>query len=237
VLAITCASALANAQPASEADTHLERGKHLYEAQDYDGAIAEYQAGYVISPRAEFLYGIGQAYRMKGDCERAARAYNEVVRAPDGAKLADAARRNIERCHPGEPQQQTPPPNPPPQTPPKPIPPPPKPRPAPAVSVETAPWYRDALGDALVLGGAALVAGGTISWKVGRNEAENTYGKTTYQAWATSSQQASHADTLQRVGIAAATVGGAAVIAGVIRYVWPSQRAVDATPAGVSVAF
>jgi hypothetical protein len=224
---------VAVAEPQTDAQGHLEQGKHLYEIQDYDGAIAEYQAGYMLEQRAEFLYGMGQAYRMKGDCERAARSYNAVVRAPDGAALADAARRNIDRCRSTTPPQQPPPPEPPP----------PKPAPPPMSVDESAPWYRDALADTFVIGGAVLIAGGAISWKVGRDQAGGTFGNTTYDAWNTSSQNARNAETWQGVGIAAATVGATAVLAGVIRYAWPSSMHAGAivTPtgaaAGMSFAF
>jgi tetratricopeptide (TPR) repeat protein len=220
-LSIACACGLAYAEPPREADSYLERGKHLYEIQDYDGAIAEYQAGYLVEQRAEFLYGIGQAYRMKGDCERANRSYNEVLRAPDGGALRDAARKNIDRCRsapPPQPQLASPPPPPPPSP----------PREAPA-------WYSDTLGGALVLGGIALGGGGAIAWKIGRDEADRTYGTGSYNAWYASSRQASHADTLQSFGITAVAVGGTAVLAGIVRYVWPEHRGGDAL--AISFAF
>ena len=85
--------------------------------------------------------------------------------------------------------------------------------------------------------------GGAFSWKTGRDEANRTYSTTSYEAWLGTFRQASHADTLQRAGIAAVAVGGAAIVSGVIRYVWPKSRHVDAMVSptsisgGVSLAF
>jgi len=197
-----------------EAAAHLERGTHLYEVQDYDGAIAELQAGYLLEQRAEFLYTIGQAYRMKGDCDKAVRSYTEVLHAPDGAPLAEAARQNIERCHQA-PTKIEPPPRPAPRPVPR------APQPAPE------PWYRDGWGHALVAGGLTIAAGGTVAWLAGRDRATETHNAADYGQWQTRFQAADHASTLQTVGVSAMVVGAAAVFGGIVHYRWHGAR-VDA---------
>src|SRR5262249_48220193 len=61
--------------PLATADEHHRRGSMLFDLGDYAGAIAEFQAGFVLTNAPGFLYNLGQAYRLAGDCARAEHAY------------------------------------------------------------------------------------------------------------------------------------------------------------------
>ncbi|MDB4968757.1 MAG: hypothetical protein JWN44_4446, partial [Myxococcales bacterium] len=83
---------------ASPADELLERGLRSYAVGHYDDAIAAFQRGYELQPRADFLYALGQAQRMKGDCRAAASSYRAYLRTAPPEKSAAPARQNLERC-------------------------------------------------------------------------------------------------------------------------------------------
>jgi tetratricopeptide (TPR) repeat protein len=235
VVALLVAPHVAGADHAAmkpEARTHLDAGSRAYELQDYDAAIAEFKAGYEIDPRAEFLYAIGQAYRMKSDCEHAVRSYEAVLRAPDGKAFAEAARQNIERCPRTAPAE----PPPPQVTPPSPTPPAPTPIHRSAPVAADPPWYRDWTGHALVIGGLTLASGGAIAWQIGRDEATRTHDARDYEQWLAASHSASRAETLERVGVAVGAIGFGIAIAGIVHYAWPGRR-VEPGPGGVALRF
>jgi len=200
-----------------DARAHLEAGTRAYQLQDWDAAISEFKLGFNLDARAEFLYAIAQAYRMKGDCEHAIRQYESVKRAPDGAELAAAADQNIQRCRKASP--------------------PPRQRPTADVATrDDAAWYRDWIGHSLVAGGVMLCAGGAVTWWVGRDQANATYDQRVYDDWLARYRDAQSAVTFERVGIAVGALGIGVAIAGVVHYVWPQQAA---TPlgGGVAIAF
>jgi len=70
-------------------------GAQALERAAYDEAIAAFKAGYEQMPLPTFLYNLGLAYRLKGDCAEAARYYRRYLeRNPDAAN-ADRVERRI----------------------------------------------------------------------------------------------------------------------------------------------
>lgn len=111
LVGFSTAATIAAAEPElPEARAHLERGMRHYEAQDYERAVSEFRAGYTLEPHRHFLYAIGQAERMRGNCERAIAAYNSFLRTNPPTSEAERASQNIERCEAS--LAQTPPPEP-----------------------------------------------------------------------------------------------------------------------------
>src|SRR5687767_9729546 len=73
--------AAAQPAPMSEAARlYLERGLARFEAKDYAGAIADFDAGYQVEPHGDFLYARAQARRLSGDCRGAADDYRGFLR-------------------------------------------------------------------------------------------------------------------------------------------------------------
>lgn len=69
-----------------QARAHFSAGTTFYEAGSYDKAIAEYDEAYRLLPLPDFLFNIGQAYRLKGDDRRAISYYQRYLDAkPSGA--------------------------------------------------------------------------------------------------------------------------------------------------------
>ena len=78
--------------PDKAAQAHFKQGKAYLDAGVYDEAIKELEAGYKLSPLPEFLFNIGQAYRLAGNKVAAKQSYLKYVElVPDG-EFADQAR-------------------------------------------------------------------------------------------------------------------------------------------------
>src|SRR5690349_9802171 len=76
----------------------LDAGMRYYNAQRYAEAAEELQAGYVIDPRPEFLYALGQAQRMGGNCRAAITAYKSFLGTGPSPSQAGAAETHITAC-------------------------------------------------------------------------------------------------------------------------------------------
>ena len=95
VLTPAAAQAPAQAETAKlveQARSHFEAGNQHYAAGRYAEAIRQFQMGYALVPRPNFLVNLGQAYRKLGDLNRAKESYVAYVRAlPQNSALRDQA--------------------------------------------------------------------------------------------------------------------------------------------------
>src|SRR5688572_9018784 len=64
--------------PAAEAEWLARGNRHLARRQ-YTQALAAYEAGYALAKRSVFLFNIGQAKRLAGDCPGAVAAYRQFI--------------------------------------------------------------------------------------------------------------------------------------------------------------
>jgi len=78
--------------PVELAKARFQSGAERYRAEDWDGAITHYQAAYEALPLPEFLFNLGQAYRMKGDRSRALVYYDRFLATNPKSSAADEAR-------------------------------------------------------------------------------------------------------------------------------------------------
>lgn len=58
----------------------VQRGIHLFQQGDFDGAIQTFTAAYAISPRPMLLFNIGQAHRKAGRPQQALTSYQLFLR-------------------------------------------------------------------------------------------------------------------------------------------------------------
>jgi hypothetical protein len=126
------------------ADRRLEAGIRWYRAQKYAEAIAEFQAGYQLDPRPEFLYALAQAQRLSGNCKAALVAYQAFLGTSPSEAQATEAQQHIEQCRAAEPPPVAV------------VVPPPSPAPSPELVVNQPPATRPVLP--WVVGGAAVAA-------------------------------------------------------------------------------
>ena len=135
----------------------------IYTEQDYDGSVAEAEAGYKIEEHESLLFIWAQAERQRHNCIEAVELFNAFIattkdedmkqnaltaKAKCAEELAEIARKAeedaaaaAEAAAEEEAAEEAD------------VPPPPPPR----------PWYRDPVGDVLVgVGGAGILAGGSL---------------------------------------------------------------------------
>jgi tetratricopeptide (TPR) repeat protein len=87
----------------AEGKRHYEQALRHYDLNEFDKAIAEFTAAYVITHEPALLYNIAQAYRLKGDRQHALEFYRSYLRrAPDAPNKADVDKwiRELERPPP-----------------------------------------------------------------------------------------------------------------------------------------
>jgi tetratricopeptide (TPR) repeat protein len=206
------------------AQPHLQRALRHFEAKDYPKALVEFRAAYTIDPQPSLLYAIAQAERMNGDCRRAIRYYEAYLRTAPNELQARLARENIARCT--EELRRSPPTSQPASAPVDIAPPPVTPPPAP-VRAERVPWRSNWLGHGLTLGGLAVAATGVALWSVAHGALTAPNGAGDYGTFAARVRDAANAGTWQRVGVAAMSVGGALVVAGILTYALRARRPVE----------
>jgi tetratricopeptide (TPR) repeat protein len=218
-LVVTLLLVVARAAVAAPADELLQRGLRSYAVGRYDEAIAAFQRGYELAPRADFLYALGQAQRMKGDCRDAVASYRAYLRTSPPERGAAPARQNLERCE--EELASAPSPTPPPA----PVVEPATPPPPTIVVVAPRPRVRDDRAAAVLagLGGAALVAGAVL-WGVGEAGARSLADASTYDQFAAHGHEGATFDGERIGGIVGVAVGGALVTVAVARWAWLARH-------------
>jgi tetratricopeptide (TPR) repeat protein len=93
-LALVTAPAAASPGALAAAEAHYETGEGLFKLGRYEEALREFQIGYELEPRKEFLLDLGQVYRALGDYASAATEYAEYLRrAPPDDPLRDKVQR------------------------------------------------------------------------------------------------------------------------------------------------
>jgi hypothetical protein len=201
-----------------ETQARYARGLERFGARDYAGAIADFEAGYAIEPRREFLFAEGQAKRLAGDCKGAVALYQRFLATTPSPVQANATQIALGRCaqhladHPDIVVVE----------PPKPLPPPP---PAPLK------WWLDPVG--LAASGAGVVAlgvgGGFVAAAYSaRSDAQSA------TTLAEADERWSAATSRRAVGVVALGAGSILVAAGVYRFV-TLKRAADRRDVVVSV--
>jgi hypothetical protein len=153
----------------AQARAHFERGQTLSSEGRYEGAHAEFSAGYDLSHKPLFLFNMGECARLAGDAEQAARDYERYLAEDPQGRLAEKAQERVAELRSRLPQPPTVP------SPAEPTPPTQKPAPAPIArqvtdspvlltqpvppsARHTRPWVI-----AVAVSGALVVAGGVVA--------------------------------------------------------------------------
>lgn len=104
-LALVAAPAVAQGEPPDAVPARArglaERGRAMYDAGDYAGALAAFQQAYSIAPSPGLLFNLAQAYRLRGSCNDAALMYARYLAtnpAADRRALATDHLQTVERC-------------------------------------------------------------------------------------------------------------------------------------------
>lgn len=103
VLAVLGAPGRAHAQTAAtgvrtEAREHFDRGLRLFNQQDNEGALAEFQRAYELVPHPMVLYNIGLVLAAAGRPVQAVDAFDKLLANPAGLDAGRLARAKDERA-------------------------------------------------------------------------------------------------------------------------------------------
>jgi tetratricopeptide (TPR) repeat protein len=102
LLAVGSAVALTSAPSPARADEktteqarqHYTKGKQAFDLGKWDDAIAEFEEAYKLRSDPTFLFNMAQAYRRKGDLQRALDLYkNYLIENPDSPKRSEIEKR------------------------------------------------------------------------------------------------------------------------------------------------
>ncbi len=237
-------SAVAQAGPKEEAQVHIKAATNAHKANNFEKALSELQIAYRLDPQPDLLYAIGQVYAKLGRCTEATESYAKFGKSTKDPAVKSVVEQAIAACVPREEPPAptpaatvvTPPPEPTAVTPPPETAqvPPPEHRtedlpPLPPDRHHKSPWYKDKLGDALVIGGAVTTIVGLVLYNSARgnlDQAEAAANLTTYNKLVDDA----HAERTATVLLVA--TGGALVVAGVVHYV---MRGDEQDTSGVGV--
>src|SRR5690242_11445388 len=78
-----------------KAKAHFKIGQDYIKAGEYDHAITEFTTAYKLAPLPDLLFNLGQAYRLKGEPEKAIDFYTRYVEAKPDGPTSDEAREHI----------------------------------------------------------------------------------------------------------------------------------------------
>lgn len=235
--------------PKQEAAGHVEKAMKAHSEEKFDVALVELQAAYKLDPQPDLLFAIGQVHVKLGDCKAAIESYEKFLAQTKDAQAKAVTNQAIDACK-KELATATPKPDPVPDPVPTPDPTPtPDPQPpvrespfqeraatpVPQVNerpAERTPWYKDPIGDTLVIGGTLAVVGGIVMYSGARADLDDAEAAPTHADYQTLVDDAKSKRTFSVVLLG----GGAALVgAGIIRYVLrgggSSSRQVGVVPA------
>lgn len=205
-----CLALLRAPEPEGADDNpHFATAKVAWKEKRWDEAADAFAQAYELDPRPEYVFAKAQARRFAGDCERAIEGYREFIELAPPAAAIEEARDHIATCGGVVDPQPAPAPAPAVAPTPAPVVDPPTPAPKPRV------WWRDAAGHALLWSGVAIAAtgGGLLGEGLARrNRAEDADSEEEYR------DARKGGETLYLVGIPLLSVGGALVIASIVRF-------------------
>ena len=226
-------------------DAHMERAAKAHKAGKFDVALDELKAAYALDPQPKLLFAIAQVHAKLDDCVAAIEHYEKFLDAEKDKAKRTVVQQAIDACKqkladkpapaaptPVEAATQPPPvetsPAPPPV---EPAPPPKAAPPAPPVVVEPvrsepavavsagrthSPWYRDVLGDALVLGGVGAGVASSLVYRGAQSDLDAAEDATSLADY---HDRRDSAEGKQLVSVVLAAGSVALVAGGIARYV------------------
>ncbi|MCR9164458.1 MAG: tetratricopeptide repeat protein [Nannocystaceae bacterium] len=223
-----------------EAQSLVSEAQFLFSEGNFADAAKLIEKAYLIEPVPELLFPWAQAEREQGNCRAAIDLYNRMLEEIPEGPMADSARQNIARCEEEQPEvvavveddplpEETYEPEPEPD-----------PEPAPAKPTDEGPpksgakqWYKDAAGGVLTGLGVVGVGTGAALLVVASSTAEGAPDASNVEAYR---EESDRAVTQRNAGAAVLSIGGALLVAGVIRYVLVAKKNKSSATASVWTA-
>ena len=206
-------------------NSYLIEGLKHFETKRYEDAIQLFQTGYELDPKPEFLFALGQAERLSGDCRSAIVYYRDFQSSKASVEAKKAAKEQENKCtkalgsnptiaktskvipknqldlssRPQAPKQKNTFPNQ--DTQPK--------------SVKRKAWYTDWAGDALLGAGVAAGVGSFILFRQSNSQIDKANNALNYQNYESS---ANDARFTRNLSYGAAALGAVFLTGAVWRY-------------------
>lgn len=206
-LGLVVAPVVVRADPAADAKAHVARATQAHKDGRYDDARVELEAAYALTPRPELLYALGQVNAKLGRCSDATTYFHRFVvtqRDPQVAKVIDQA---IASCKPAAPPPAA-----------DPAPPPASPAPPSGPPLEAAAWYRDTLGDGLVLAGAVALIVGLVEYHSAASDLDAAEDRTRAPTVMSYLQLVDEAHDKRTTALVLTGVGSLLIAGGIVHY-------------------
>jgi hypothetical protein len=248
VLAPMGASADKQTAKQSKAKAHIAKAMKAHAKNNFTVALGELQAAYALDAQPDLLYAIGQVYVKLDRCGEAITTYQAYLATKPAPQAAADTEQAIATC---KAKLDTPPPaavvapEPPPPEP-TPPPPPPPPRRAevrqspprrpvsrPAVVIAQparSPWYKDTIGDALVITGAASTVIGAFMYAGARSDLDDAEATKNISAYR---DLVDDAKSKHRYSVVFLAGGGVFIALGIARYATRGPSAKEETRVGL----
>jgi hypothetical protein len=230
-----------------EAKAHITKATKAHKEGHFEEARVELEAAYALDPNPDLLYALGQVSAKLGKCGEATtyfKRFGATQKDPKVAKVVDQA---VAACKPASepaanpspssgtaPSSDTPPPPPDRSTPPgdKPSPSMDKPPPvaprsqpfapaatAPVATGQRSPWYKDKLGDGLVLGGIVATVIGIVEYSGALSDLDTAENRMSTTTLARYNELVDSAHGKRTASIVLFGAGGALITGGIVHYV------------------
>jgi tetratricopeptide (TPR) repeat protein len=236
ILVLAGAPTVAIADKADEAKAHVSSATRAHKQGNFEEARSELEAAYALDPRPDLLYALGQVNAKLGECREATSYFKRFVATqndPQVAKVVDLA---IAACKPAEPAPErpsdarssdaqptpdtasrAPSASPPPET---------TSRPGPFGRTSSAPapvqralWYKDKLGDGLVLGGVVAGVVGVVQYRSALSDLDEAEDRSSTTTLDRHGELVDSARGKRTTAVVLVGAGGALIAAGVVRFV------------------
>ncbi len=216
---------------------HMNRATKAHKAGKFEVALTELEAAYELEPQPKLLFAIAQVQAKLDRCDGAIENYKKFLDTTKDKQKKSIVKQAIDACEKkiaSAAVEATPPPSPEPEPTPAPM---PEPTPAPpaepliehddsplpaATPVATtttttahSPWYKDVLGDVLVVGGLGAGVASVLLYTKARGELDDAEGASSLASY---EQLVSKAHDHRTYSIILGGAAGALVVSGIVRY-------------------
>jgi tetratricopeptide (TPR) repeat protein len=223
-----------------EAKAHVAKATRAHQDGNFEEARAELEAAYALDPRPDLLYALGQVHAKLGDCREATSYYRRFAASQKDPQVAKVVDQAIAACKPASDTPPAAPSDTPPADAPSTAPPAadaaPRttaaspstatPRPSPfgggtrqVPVAQRTPWYKDKLGDGLVLGGVVASVIGLVQYRSALSDLDEAEDRASTTTLARYEELVDGAGSKRTTALLLAGAGGALIAAGVVRFV------------------
>jgi tetratricopeptide (TPR) repeat protein len=226
----------AHAVPRNTVKAHIDKAMKAHKEGKFDVALDELKAAYSLDPKPDLLFAIAQVYVKLDKCDDAVSYYEKFLATTKDPQAKQVVTQAIDACKSKSPAVS------PPVEPKVEVVEPkvevvepkvevvePKVEPmgggerkddpfasGRSTTAKRSPWYKDPLGDALVIGGVAAAVGGFVMFSGAGSESDKADAATDQDVYR---DHRDKAESKEKLGIVFSVAAGVLITGGVVRYV------------------